>query len=481
MTHQTRRHHLLGLVSAGALLAGNALAADAKGYFGTWSGTLSVGSAKLRLKLVIAEATATIYSLDQGNAAIPASKVGLGDTLTLEFAVIGASYVATLSGDTLKGTFTQGGQPLPLEFARGDLFAALAPPPPPEALTQAFLGKTRQVSHAPAIGAAYARGGTAATILVDGVRSSEADTKVTAADQWHLGSITKSMTATLVARLAEAGGITWDTTVADILGGSVKDINDSYRRASFRHLCSHHAGLQANIDMADLMGFSRADGPDPRAERLKYAALALKQTPVAAPGEKMLYSNNGYIIAGAMLEAVHKKPWEELISQYVFAPLGLKSAGFGAPGTPGKLDQPLGHTASTADPAKMIPATLGGGHIVDNPVALGPAGRVHMALDDLVTYLNAHLRCPESFLKAGSWKTLHTPPYEGNYAMGWVAGPNGQIWHNGSNTMWYAEIVVDPARQAVAAAACNDGNLAEVQPAIGAILKSAVLRATSSV
>ena len=100
-----------------------------------------------------------------------------------------------------------------------------------------------------------------------------------------------------------------------------------------------------------------------------------------------------------------------------------------------------------------------------------------MNLRDLTAYLNAHLEQPVAFLKPESWKTLHTPPFGGNYAMGWVVRDGGGLWHNGSNTLWYAEMCVDPAKGIVAAVACNQGDLNQSQPAVQALLQGAVLRA----
>ncbi len=465
--HNNRRRFLGGLTAVGGLSASGAFAAT-NPLIGTWSGTLM---GKLRLKLVIASETqATMYSLDQGGAPIAATAVTLSASgMTLAFASLNATYTGTLSGDALKGALTQNGQTLPLDFARGDLFPA---PPPPQisgALTPEALTKVRSEAHIPGIGAAWAKGGAVATIMVDGVRAADAPAPIESGDQWHLGSITKSMTATVVARMIEKGGLTWDTTIGSVLGQAVPDMNPVYKTVTIRHLLSHHAGLPASIEMSDFAVFSRVDGPDPRPERLKYAALALKQTPVNTPGTAMLYSNSGFIVAGAILEAVYNKPWEALITEQLFTPLHLSSAGFGPPG----VNQPAGHRPSPDDPTKRVPLQL------DNPVALGPAGRAHMNLADLITYLNLHLKCPESFLRADSWKTLHTPPFERNYAMGWVVQPGGRLWHNGSNTIWYAEITVDPAAGAVAAVACNDGALGTAQPAVNAVLKSALARATA--
>ena len=48
-----------------------------------------------------------------------------------------------------------------------------------------------------------------------------------------------------------------------------------------------------------------------------------------------------------MLEKIAGKPWEDLITEKLFKPLHMDSAGFGAPGTIGKVDQPWGHTQTS--------------------------------------------------------------------------------------------------------------------------------------
>ena len=57
--------------------------------------------------------------------------------------------------------------------------------------------------------------------------------------------------------------------------------------------------------------------------------------------------------------------------------------------------------------------------------------------------------------------------------MGLVARDDGSLWHNGSNTLWYAEVLIDPVRGLVAAAAANSGVLDSVQPAVGQALAEA--------
>eukprot|EP01042_Synura_sphagnicola_P014558 gene14558-biopygen14665 len=95
-----------------------------------------------------------------------------------------------------------------------------------------------------------------------------------------------------------------------------------------------------------------------------------------------------------------------------------------------------------------------------------------MGLRDMISYLSAHRDQPPSFLTAKSWETLHTPPFGGDYALGWVVKPDGTLWHNGSNTFWYGEILVDKKAGVVCTAVGNDG-APETQAAVAQVLMSA--------
>jgi CubicO group peptidase (beta-lactamase class C family) len=342
--------------------------------------------------------------------------------------------------------------------------AAAAPVAP---LTQQRLAELRAGVQAPALAAAAEQRDGASLSLADGVRAMRRQEAVTASDRWHVGSITKSMTATLVARCAEAGLVSWDDTVAGVLGAVVPELRSEYRDVTLRHLLSHRAGLQANIPLADFTRYRR-ENPDPRDERIAFARQALAQAPNGPKETSFLYSNNGYVIAGAMLEAKLGAPWETLIRTHVFEPFGMTSAGFGAPGTPQEFDQPVGHAAGLLGLRAFPP----GEPITDNPAVAGPAGRVHLSFADMLKYLGAH-RDRSNLLNAESWRTLHTPPFGGDYAMGWVVRGDAR-WHNGSNTLWYAEVLFDSVRGVAGVAATNDGR-AQATSAVGAALQGALM------
>ena len=318
----------------------------------------------------------------------------------------------------------------------------------------------REAADAPGIAAVVQERDQAVRIACAGVRIAGRDAVIEEDDLWHLGSVSKSFTATLVGRLVEKKVVAWDDTVEQHLGELVPNLHDAHKETTFRHLLSHRSGLAANLPMKRFREFGQ-NPEDPITDRLKWTRYILEREPSGKREEHFEYSNDGFIVAGAMLEAKTGTSWEELMQREVFAPLELDSAGFGPPHGDKPDDQPRGHRG---DNVPMPPDA-------DNPAALGPAGRIHMSLTDLARYLRAHADRPETFLKAETFDVLHTSPFDGDYAMGWFAKQHS-CWHNGSNTMWYVEAEFDSKSGRVAAVAVNDGDMQTVRRPVGELLKS---------
>lgn len=157
-----------------------------------------------------------------------------------------------------------------------------------------------------------------------------------------------------------------------------------------------------------------------RPNRAGYVKTMLGAAPAGPRGE-FLYSNAGYVIAGAMMEAAMGASWEQMIVAQVFEPLGMSGAGFGAP-DPG----PLGHRNGAA---------VAPGWRADNLQAMGPAGKVHLRTGDMLRFLAAHAMQEPDYLPTVLWDRLHAPM--GTYAMGWMV-EDGDLIHLGSNTHWFA-------------------------------------------
>ncbi len=286
---------------------------------------------------------------------------------------------------------------------------------------------------------------------------------VTDESLWHIGSNTKSMTATLIARLAERGVIRWEDTIADVLGPVLSDIDQGYRAVTYADLLHHRAGLRANPGRLSMIRMSGSVAErDVLADRLSAADAALAQAPQAQGSFQ--YSNLGYIVAGAMLEQQTGLSWETLITRHVFSPLGMDSAGFGAPGVSAPETQPWGHRKFLFVRRAISPGPAG-----DNPPFFGPAGTVHLSIPDHLTYLNAHATQDTTFLTPESWRRLHDPPEGADYSAGW-GHRQGVLAHAGSNTMWYSFVAFDPQTRTSAVINVNSGDRARAEAAIAAVV-----------
>ncbi|MDZ4774297.1 MAG: serine hydrolase domain-containing protein [Planctomycetota bacterium] len=277
----------------------------------------------------------------------------------------------------------------------------------------------------------------------EGLRKRGGTEALTIDDKIHIGSNTKSMTATLCALLVEEKKLAWDAKVVDAFPELATKIDPGWRDVRLQQLLTNHGGAPAELSAGGLWTKLWSHTGTPREQRMALVTGVLSRPPEAPPGTKFIYSNAGFSIAGAMAERALDAPYEDLMRKYLFAPLSMKSAGFGAPGSRAQVDQPRGHT-SNGKPVEVGPAA-------DNPIAIQPAGRVHCSLPDWAKYVTAHLLGEKDaddgtkhILSATSFVKLHTPLVDdaSKYAMGWIASgkaPERRLWHNGSNTMWYAE------------------------------------------
>jgi CubicO group peptidase (beta-lactamase class C family) len=280
--------------------------------------------------------------------------------------------------------------------------------------------------------------------LVAGVRVINTTDRVRPGDRWHLGSDGKAMTATLIARLVEAGALAWDTPLSRMLPDLADGMQPQYRDVTLPDLLSHRAGLPENI--VDEQVFTRfyTDTAPPRAQRLRYITACLKDPPIGPARAASHYSNTGPIIAGVIAERVANQSFEELIAAQVFAPLGMSSVTFVQAGGPG---EPHGHVdGRDANRPQDI-----------NPPIIVPAGGMRMSMRDWSRFCIDHLagaRGAGRLLKPDTYRFLHAPQWVSDtgtgWALGWGVNPHPMnlrgpaLTHSGSDGNWMALVCLFP-------------------------------------
>ena len=205
-------------------------------------------------------------------------------------------------------------------------------------------------------------------------------------DKIHIGSNAKGMTATLVACLVANGQLDWDSKPVDLLPQLAGQLAPAYDTITLEQLLRHTAGLPAFTEEEEFHGLPDFTG-GPRAQRLAFAQWLLAQPPKLNPGTEFSYSNAGYGVVAALLEAYLDEDWDRLLQQYLLAPLGIE-AGVGWPGADGSA-QPWGHMAAAAEaPLEPVDPIH---HEYKLPAIIAPAGDLHLSLPDYGTFLQMNL------------------------------------------------------------------------------------------
>lgn len=349
--------------------------------------------------------------------------------------------------------------------------------PPPKSYTDwktldELCRNIRQDTKAPALAIAMIHEGKSES-AVSGVRQSGKDDPALPTDRWLIGSITKSMTAMVIARLVDQGKLSWDTTLEKALPGL--PMRDEYKKVTLLQLLRHRAGVPQ--DMTGNLAFvelAAGKEREPVSIREHYARYTLSREPIGKAGENMSYSNAGYALAGHIAEVVTKKPYEELLKELVFQPLGMSSAMAilpGSKGNPGSEGQLRGHIQGENG---LVTYALSEPRMNS---MFAPAGAgIAMTAQDLLKYANYHLdglRGNVTLMSKKNFDTLHEPVGGEKYGCGWALTSNLTKepfhGHNGSDGTFHAQMAIWPERNLAVVSIMNMGSSAEMPATVQAV------------
>lgn len=206
---------------------------------------------------------------------------------------------------------------LPLDAARLAAFAG-------------FVEEARLASSVPGAAVAIVRGGKIVFERGFGVRELGKAAKVTPATRFMIGSTTKSLTTVMMARLVDAGKLTWQTPVTQLAPGFALGDEAATRALTLQHTVCACTGMPRR----DLEFIFEYEGVS--AEARIGSMRSMK--PTTGFGETFQYSNlmvaaGGYLAAQAAQAAAAEKgkpgsydrAYDAAMKAEVFGPLGMKS------------------------------------------------------------------------------------------------------------------------------------------------------------
>ena len=166
---------------------------------------------------------------------------------------------------------------------------------------------------------------------------------------FRIGSITKQFTAAAILKLSKEGRLDVDDPIERHLEGYPV----GQRRITVRHLLNHTSGIKSYTALPEFWR-SLSTRELPLAEMID---VFKDLPPDFEPGERFLYNNSGYVLLGAIIEAVSGKSYGDHLRETFFEPLGLSSTYYlhDRPVTPKRAAgyERLGRQISNATPLCM--------------------------------------------------------------------------------------------------------------------------------
>jgi len=252
----------------------------------------------------------------------------------------------------------------------------------------------------------------------------------------EIGSVTKTMTAALLASLIDEGQLRLEDPLSNYLPDNINVPSYQGEPILLKHLVTHTSGLPREPSNLDPFNPYSLITEDMVLNELNSTTLLF------APGTQWQYSNFGYMLLGYVIANTAGSDLETLMRERIFAPLGMHSYIQQVPAT---ITEALGHKASNKQLASSLDF---------NSVNLAAIGGVHSTLSDMILFSHAQLGYGDAdtvnILKLTQNQIDIGPNYPANFeqmAMAWGITPlhqNNILYHGGDTIGFSSVIAIDP-------------------------------------
>ena len=262
---------------------------------------------------------------------------------------------------------------------------------------------------------------------------------------FRIGSVSKSMTATLCAVLVNESVFHWDDPVTKYLPDFKLKSEESTKKLTLRHLLSHTEGLpyHAYTDMVD-----KSAPVDTLIDYLQDLDL------IAEPGKIYSYQNVGFSLIGKVIEAATKKSFEEVLTEKLFRPLGMVDASASFDG--------ISKNKNSAKPHKITKPLK----ISDIYYSVAPAGGINASAQDMALWLKEVVTQKSKVLGADRLEEIFEPQVQATmrninffkwkrirrsfYGLGWrvISFSDGDtlLYHGGLVNNFRCEVAINPKK-----------------------------------
>jgi CubicO group peptidase (beta-lactamase class C family) len=257
--------------------------------------------------------------------------------------------------------------------------------------------------------------------------------KITPATIFDIGSVTKQFTATAILRLEREGKL----KVQDSISRYFDNVPADKQNITLHDLLRHQSGLQSNVG-----------GDFEKITAQEFVSKVMQSPLKFETGKRFSYSNIGYSLLAMIIEKVSGQSYETYLYENLWKPAQMEQTGYTRPSFD-KNQIAIGYfrndSAWGKPNEKEWDKTAPYWHLLGN-------GGVLSTLDDMYKWHQA--LAGEQILTGAEKYKLYHPVLRNDedssrvYAYGWDVAitkrNTTQVWHNGTNHIFYADILRYP-------------------------------------
>ncbi len=264
--------------------------------------------------------------------------------------------------------------------------------------------------------------------------------------KFNLGSMNKMFTATAVARLVEAGKLSFDDPISRYVDETwlPRAITNTI---TVRHLITHTSGLGSYFNQVYMKSsrelFRKLDD---------YKPLVKDDKPAFPPGERFQYSNTGLLLLGVVIEKVTGEDYFDHIRKAIYTPSGMTDSDCY------EMDYPVENLAIGYSPDFSSPYKWQN-NLYKHVIKGGPAGGGFSTVRDLHKFAVALLS--GKLISKSMRETMWTDFKGANYGYGFTVarGPGGKaVGHSGGFPGINSRLTINPDSGYIVAVMSNIDN-----------------------
>jgi CubicO group peptidase (beta-lactamase class C family) len=227
----------------------------------------------------------------------------------------------------------------------------------------------------------------------------EKKTPLSAETKYNIGSLTKDFTQVLILQLLQEGKL----ALSHPIGKYISDFPETIAQTvTIEHLLTMRSGMGDYLMEPNFK-------PERDTTVSQFVQVIRSKPLMFKPGSEQRYSNSGYVVLGAIIEALTGKSYSENVIERIFKPLGMNNSAF------------LSAGMTAPNMAKGTMLTLSGEKYNERQISStfhpSPAGGVYSTVGDLLLFSRSMLN-DERLLKNAS-KVLFYGRFSTQAGMTW--------------------------------------------------------------